>query len=373
MDTKETNRIECLEKAENIYIYGYSNLGRNVFHKLKMIFPDKLIGFVVTKYNIKTKDSERTDIYELEYVVRENKNQNILFIIATNKIFHSDIIGALRKIECQYIVYDEMLNAEINAHIPVIPKIETRLLALSVGQACNYKCRDCLNFAPYALPENKRYSLENIKHDIKSAMLFFERIDVFHIQGGEPFLYKDLGDVIEYVRQFYSHIVRKIVVATNGSILPSDALLKVIKDNEVEIRISDYKNEHNNSILIGKLFENDIKYRVYKFAGGTGTWKMGGGIKFVDTQYKLEEKVNACSWNCCFTMENGKIGRCARSIPASTLQKFNIAENDYIELRHHIDQEQIWEYFAFISPMTCCNYCKGSFGEDIEPAIQLED
>lgn len=99
----------------------------------------------------------------------------------------------------------------------------------------------------------------------------------------------------------------------------------------------------------------------------------GGGITFIDEWHELNEKVNKCRWNCCFTMENGKIGRCARSIPASTLQSFQTAEHDYIELRKPIEWEQMWQYFSFITPMTCCNYCKGSFGEDVEPAIQLED
>lgn len=272
-----TGRFHCMESAEDIYIYGYSNLGRNIEHKLKMIFQNKVKGFVITKHNARTSNMERTDIYELEYVLKTKPGRDILFIIATNIIFHKDIIAALEKTDCLYVIYDKMLNCEINAYIPNTPQIETRLLALSVGQACNYRCRDCLNFAPYAMKENKRYLLEDIKNDIKSAMRFFGKIDIFHIQGGEPFLYKELGELIQYVRQYYGHIVRKIVIATNGSMIPDDTLLKVIKDNHVEIRISDYKNEHNNSVLIDKLIANHIRYRVYKFADGTGAWKIGGG------------------------------------------------------------------------------------------------
>jgi len=277
MDMNITDGFKHLESAEVIYIYGYSNLGRNIEHKLKMVFPDKVKGFVVTKHNTRTNNTDRTDIHKLEDVLRTSSNSR-LFIIATNKIFHNDITDILEKNDCLYVIYDEILNCEINAYISNTPKIETRLLALSVGQACNYRCRDCLNFAPFALKENKRYLLEDIKKDIKSAMSFFKKIDIFHIQGGEPFLYKELGELIYYVGQFYGHIVRKMVIATNGSIIPNDALLKVIKDNDAEIRISDYKNEHNNSVLINKLIENNIQYRVYRFADGTGMWKLPGGL-----------------------------------------------------------------------------------------------
>jgi len=72
-------------------------------------------------------------------------------------------------------------------------KFGIRFLVLSVGQACNYKCRDCANFCPSAPKEYRRYELDRILESINRILKNVAFINVFQIQGGEPFLYSDLG------------------------------------------------------------------------------------------------------------------------------------------------------------------------------------
>ena len=68
-----------------------------------------------------------------------------------------------------------------------------RFLVLSVGQACNYKCKDCANFCPVSPKEYKRYELDDILESIKRILKNVNFIQIFQIQGGEPFLYSELG------------------------------------------------------------------------------------------------------------------------------------------------------------------------------------
>lgn len=151
-----------------------------------------------------------------------------------------------------------------------IPLIETKLLAISVVQACNYKCRDCLNFAPYVHKENIRYSIDNIKRNLQNLMPFFSQIDKLHIQGGEPFLYSDLAKLIEYLKDNYNKKINEIQIATNGSIIPSINMLETMARAGCTVRISNYINEKNNVMLIKKLEEYGIKYWKYDFAGRNG-------------------------------------------------------------------------------------------------------
>ena len=74
-------------------------------------------------------------------------------------------------------------------------------LVISVGQACNYKCRDCGNFAPYAPAKFRRYSFEDLKNWITLLAQCTDGIHTVQIQGGEPFLYSDLGKVITLLRE----------------------------------------------------------------------------------------------------------------------------------------------------------------------------
>ena len=40
-----------LDTNRDLYVYGYGNLGRNAFNKLKSLYSDRVKGIVVTKYN----------------------------------------------------------------------------------------------------------------------------------------------------------------------------------------------------------------------------------------------------------------------------------------------------------------------------------
>ena len=374
---KRMSSIIKLEESREIYIYGYSNLGRNVFNKLKLVFPDKIKGIVVTEHNRRTRRSGRADIFELQELAETIDRDTTTFVISTESSFHKDIEayldieGYLRSNGYKSVRYTREMDDLLDNRIAEAPQIETRFLSVSVGQACNYSCRDCTNFAPYARPENKRYDAGNIIEDIDRLLPCFGIIDTFHIQGGEPFLYTDLEKVVCHVKDKYDSIIREIQIATNGTILPSDKVISVLKNCDVEVRISDYKKEVKKE-LIQALERENISYYIYKFAGGQGMWKQLGGLRYVDRQNDPAQKIRHCMWKDCYMIENGKVGRCARSVPAITLQNISYKKDDYIDLKHEPDKKKVWRYFSFISPMTCCNHCMGSFGEDVEPAIQME-
>ena len=248
-------------------------------------------------------------------------------------------------------------------------------MAISVGQACSLKCKDCANFSPYAQKQNLRYDIEKIKDDISNTLLYFSNIDVIHIQGGEPFVYSQLVDLIDYIIQNYRHIFQKIQIATNGTIIPSCYVLDYISTHKdiIEIRISNYP-QIKTDIFIETLEKWNIKYRIYDFAGRNGEWILQGGIDYIDMNNSLNylmQKVYDCPWCSCFTMENGRIGRCARSIPSITLQNIPIYDGDYLEIGKS-NAADFRSYFMFIKAMECCNYCAGGYGEKIVPAEQLQ-
>lgn len=360
--------FENISKAQTIWIYGYSNLGRNAFNKFKLLYPEKTRGILVSRHNKKSKKSEK-NVVEL----KDAKLQNCVIVIATNPIFHEEIINLLQKEKCESVyIYDNRMNNWIDELLNVIPPVETKLLAISVGQACNYKCKDCLNFAPYAHTENMRYPIEQIEEDLKNVMPYFVQIDKLHIQGGEPFVYSDLIKLIEFIKANFDNKVKEIQIATNGSIIPSQSALKRMAEAGCTVRISNYKNEKNATLLIEKLNDYGIKYWKYDFAGKKGEWNLGGDIEYVAPKDEnLLEKVYQCKWSACYTLENGIIGRCARSIPARSLQKISIYDKDYVNVRKRISMKEISEYFMFIKPLACCRHCKGSNGEPIVAAIQL--
>lgn len=98
-------------------------------------------------------------------------------------------------------------------------RLYIHFLVVTVGQACNLRCKNCGNFAPFAPKETLRYDVHTILEKLKIITKFAD-IRLLQIQGGEPFLYSELFRILEFVKQCPS--VRKCLIATNGTIIPKN-------------------------------------------------------------------------------------------------------------------------------------------------------
>lgn len=158
----------------DIWIYGYSNLGRNAYNRLLMLYPNQVKGILVSKFNKRSKEKYQKSVYEIENVEQE---ENTIVFVATNTKFHNSIYDNIKKYgNVDVYTYDNDFDDWVLRNLKCVPLLETKFMALSVGQACNFKCKDCANFAPYAKVENMRYSLEEIKKDITKIFCFFQRL-----------------------------------------------------------------------------------------------------------------------------------------------------------------------------------------------------
>ena len=83
-------------------------------------------------------------------------------------------------------------------------------LAILVTNKCNSKCKTC---GIWKLKNNEELTLEELQKTLKSMG---KNIPWFTITGGEPFLRKDLVDIIETICNYNSPLV--INIATNGTV-----------------------------------------------------------------------------------------------------------------------------------------------------------
>lgn len=359
-------------QGKKIYVYGYNNLGRNAYRKMKEMYFDNVKGILVLEHNKRTLEAKKKQkkILELSEIYLQ-KDSSICIIVAFS--LYEEMVKDLKDKGFENVIaYTIELDNWVNKNLKKLPYLETRILVVCVGQACNLKCRDCANFAPYAHKENLRYKIEDIKADLDKIIPYFSEIDTLQIQGGEPFLYSDLSVLLRYIEVHFQHIIGNIQIATNGMIIPNQEILDILNRGGIEVRISNYKFQQNVKRLVELLEQKHIFYRKYNFAGKKGEWSLAGDIDYKDSsEENLYEKVVNCKWNGCYTVENGMVGRCSRSIPARTLQNISIKETDYLNLKETIRLERVGQYFMFINPMDCCRHCKGSNGEPVQAAIQL--
>lgn len=133
---------------------------------------------------------------------------------------------------------------------------------------CNLNCEACLNFTPYIKHQMVR-SLEQVKDDVD---IFFHAVDyimLFHISGGEPFLYPYLVDLITYIGENYRDKIHFIQTVTNGTINPEKEVLEVLAKYHVGVTVDDYRQAVPEkteifSDIITKFKQYQIRYDINK-------------------------------------------------------------------------------------------------------------
>lgn len=247
-------------------------------------------------------------------------------------------------------------------------------LVLVVGQACNLKCKNCGNFCPISLPETKHYNIKSVVESMEIILKNVHSINYLQIQGGEPFLYKDLLDLLIFLKQYRK--IKNIVFATNGMILPSEAIMNQIKeDKRIEVRISDYKLSQTPKKLQVYLAEMGIPFSYYEFAGNNGEWSDLGGVDLMPVnEIEAKSHFETCAFNTCLTLENGELTYCSRATNSYKLQGFSRKSNDYLIISNKRDfKRNLRKFVKNRHVMEACRYCNGTNkGEKIQPAIQME-
>lgn len=252
-------------------------------------------------------------------------------------------------------------------------------IVVSVGQACNFECRDCGNFAPYSPEKYKRYSIDSIINSLEIIFNNVKSVGCIQIQGGEPFLYTELDKLIEYLgskKTASGGVLHDILIATNGSIMPSESLLRVMRENDVYVRISDYNIVHDKAFQLKKKCEKmGIRCSYYKFVGDIGKWNLLGGIEVTpeDNDKVVANRFKKCNFHGCLTLERGELSYCSRATNSHVIQHFKRKKGDYLKVRDTREFGKLLRrYIIHAHAMEACRYCNGTDSDHIvEPAIQI--
>lgn len=249
---------------------------------------------------------------------------------------------------------------------------------------CNLNCRHCLNFNPFA----KEFYVRDWKEVVEDIDLFFNCVDhimLFHVSGGEPMLYKYIGEIIQYIDKNYGNKIDTLRTVTNGTVIPPEKVLKRLSECKVEITVDDYLEElpqykKNFEILIKKLEVYNIKYYVNK----VDKW-INLAPEKTDYSNMSEEQLqihrNSCSqsWQ---ELREGKIYSCNY---ASYAQVAGITDEqdieEFFDLKKYSKEKmkELIEFRLGYSQKGYTDFCKKCKGFTIEnselvrPAIQTKE
>lgn len=254
-------------------------------------------------------------------------------------------------------------------------KLVLKSLDVQITERCSLKCANCSNLMQYyESPKNSEIDIT-----FKSIERFMECIDEiyeFRILGGDPFMNKEMYKVVNKLKEYTK--VKKIIVYTNGRIIPKGENLECLKDPRVNVDCTNYgavSNKHDEIVKV--LEENEILYSTYL----TTEWQDCGRV--LPFKERTEEEKKYLFSNCCnsdlLSLLHGKLYRCPFSANGVNINAIPNDEKDVVNLTdENISLPELKEKIKHLTfdkkYLTACSFCNGRDyrTEPIAAAVQTK-
>ncbi|RFU86631.1 4Fe-4S cluster-binding domain-containing protein [Streptomyces triticagri] len=232
-----------------------------------------------------------------------------------------------------------------------------KYLDVVVTEACSMKCIDCSNLMQY-YTKPKHSDLDLLASAVDRIMESVDGLYEFRVLGGEPFVNPRVHRVINQLTAYAG--VEKVVIYTNGTIVPRGENLECLKNEKVVVEITNYgSHSKKHDELMATLAENGIPH-VSKIP----VWTDSGRIKFVErSASELDDMFHNCSVNDILTLLNGKLYRCPFSANGTNLGAIPETSADVVDLTGDLKgpelREQLRGLYNRSGHLTACGFCNG--------------
>ena len=349
------------KENKNILILGYDD---NKNNEIK-----KKLDFLADKVKITSKKVNTILYYLIKHFGTEFLPKNTIIIVEQDshkilrRLLSHKSVQQNKNVFMQNDFFEKYLSIFAVYAADKVYFKDNSFLCTSI---CNLNCEFCLNFTPY--DKNKQhFDINRLKNDVDTFFNCVDMVGLFHISGGEPFLYPDLIELIEYIYKNYKKKIIQIGIATNGTTIPSDELCKTLKQCEVRTEIDDY------TIAISRLKPSfdAVKAKMENF-GITPVVHVTE--KFVEmfpprTMWgELGDEVlqqHYCECGADFReLIDGKLSNCNYSSFATRAKMIEYNNDDYYDLKNHSKDKnkELVEFrlgYCNRGYSELCKYCEG--------------
>jgi len=244
---------------------------------------------------------------------------------------------------------------------------------ITITEACSLKCESCSNLMQYYVkPKNSDLNL--LFKSIDKLMEITNSLYEFRVLGGEPFINKQIGQIINKLLTYKT--IKEIVIYTNATIIPKGENFECLKNDKIFVEITDYKKlSRKRDELIELLKANNIRYTSI-----IPVWSDSGTLKYQNaTEEQLADKFKSCCMIDKTTILNGKLYRCPFSANAHNLNAIPHNVSDVVNLDD--DNKTIAELKKEVTLLhgnkkylEACKHCNGRdhLTPKIEVAIQAK-
>ena len=266
-------------------------------------------------------------------------------------------------------------------------KVFMRSVDIVVTEKCTMKCVDCSNLMQF-FEKPESYELDEMNKAIELLCLFSDQIFEFRVIGGEPFVNKNVHNVIE--KLISEPKVKRIVVYTNGNVIPRENQIECLRHEKVLMNITDYSRS-------GEKIEDEYTKKLSRFVRTTDkveqlcidnkidyrrhppeNWTDCGRIENFNRTVEENQRVfDECCCKNLITLSKNELHRCPFSAQITRLGVCDEQE-DYIDLTKNLDpianRKEINKLLNDKSSLKACDFCPGRALHDpqIIPAKQIK-
>lgn len=268
----------------------------------------------------------------------------------------------------------DLYNEEIKSLENINNKeLDIKYIDIVITEACSMRCVSCSNLMQYYLkPRNSEKDL--LFKSIDKIMSVTKELYEFRILGGEPFVNKEIGQIIKKLLSYPN--ARNIVIYSNATIIPKGENFECLKNSKILVDISDYGDlSRKHQEYINLFEENNIRYTT-----NIPIWTDSGTIKYKErSEENLVDMFKNCCVNDTLTLLNGKLYRCPFSGNAMNLKAVPDVKTDYVDLSDDSKsindiKVDIYKLYKEKKYLEACKYCNGRdyTTPKIEVAIQTK-
>ena len=295
----------------------------------------------------------------LKLVHIDNFEPNGENVIITSDEYRQYYKDYLDKRNVKYTWYKNIASIWPFIHKQKVHIFQTDVL---VTEKCNLACSFCNMFIPhYELPKHR--DTQTILNDIDLYFNLVDYVSIFHLVGGEPFLHPNIKDIIEYILEKYSDKIDKFIITTNGTVLPKEEILEVLKNNNVILSVSNYSNKLEKlKGKVDRVLETYQEKNINHYVRNNIEWYDFGDLR-IKNNMSEEELIN--HFDSCTApfrgLNDGKFYYCHLNTSAVLTKLFPPNENDYVNLSEVYPKDLIKFDLGFteLGYITFCDNCNG--------------
>lgn len=331
----EEKNILCLAEdwgdiqfGDRIVVFGVGRIGRRVLPTLLREFN---IPFLIDNSNNK-EDVLGLKVYTLQESITMIRKENLKIIVTTVQHFYGLIAEELRgygleenKDFCLFERFATEWNLRWNNKC-VISKIDT-----VITSRCSLRCKNCNMFIGHAKCQED-LDVERLK---KNFDIFFESVDYVYeytLLGGEPFLHKELTEIIQYLEGKYGSRIGLVNLISNGTVAPKDDVLELLKKYGITVHISDYTSTLSYGTKLEFVKERFDEFGITYYVIPNNVWK---DVVYPSEEYTADnpkEHMRLCGHGT-HSVDDGRLYWCDPAFAAEYFTGYKTEKDDYLDLK----------------------------------------